>query len=105
MRYNNVIESFLDRRVASSGNYISTGDSLLLFGKKIATYQNNNVVVTACGYSTSTTAKALNCLADKRHGIVSRIILGNKPRMIIDDKHVNEIDTRQWINLDTGDVY
>ena len=58
--YKEVINSFLSHSVKSSGNYISSGNILYLFGNKIAQHTDNGIEVSYCGWQTPTTNKAIH---------------------------------------------
>ena len=103
MRYTDVIDSFLSHRQKACGNYTSSGETLLLFGNVIAYHAEGQTYITPSGWSTMTTAKALNYLIREAGGMVKRIVLGNNPRIFVTDKlYELPIESSDRINLATG---
>jgi hypothetical protein len=106
-----VIDAFLDGGVKHSGNYISTGDELLLFTNRIAWWSMGNVYITPAGWRSITTTKALRhvihgrSIRTLRRGCVENIKLGGNPIVTIrnDDKVYDiPIGCDAVINIDTG---
>lgn len=56
------VTAFLNRKNKSVGNTFSTGDALYLHGHKIAYWEGDGIVVSFCGWPTSTTKERLNGL-------------------------------------------
>lgn len=104
--YKEVITSFLSHRVNSTGNYISSGDILYLFGNKIARHTDNGIEVSYCGWQTHTTSRALHQLIDNTPTDYSFSIkkgIINVERLVNDTWYDHTmLDSFDTFNLTTG---
>lgn len=63
MKSRELIELFEQNQKAQSGNYFTDGESLFLFGNKIAEHREDGIYFTLAGWNSSTTKQALNHLS------------------------------------------
>lgn len=57
-----VVGAFLERRRCSKSNTSTDGDSLYLFGNRIAWWDLNGIWIDTCGWGSNTTKERLNAI-------------------------------------------
>ncbi len=99
-----IVKAFLNDESLRVSNSNTNGSELYLFGNKIAHKENNNIIISMCGYNTKTTKDRLNELLNQTRNNL-RIRSKDYQPFLIKYDHENKIidslkiDSDQSINL------
>lgn len=93
MRRRDVIKRFVNRQRGYGGNYFTDGEKLTLFGNTIATWNKFGLWVTYAGWTTNTTAFAVNYILQQSGSDISMVRRKNK--IVVYRHPPPEIDTRR----------